>query len=714
LLFNETSDEFFLNHDRGSLLGDAHVDLAFIDGLHEYSQVLRDFANVEQWSSPASTVVLHDVLPPTVRAASRERVSGQSCGDVWQIVACLNEHRPDLACFLIDSPPAGLLIVQELDPLNQVLAAKMQQILGSVPVSGPPYERAVVEYLASVSPQAPEDIFVHLQSTVRGESATSEPVDCCIAVDAEKNRAPIQAPPIPPAALLPREPMNRESVVPGLINSLTDQAEVFRIGPELNPRVQPLDPGQFKFFGFGESLPRVERAVRSVGIRNGLREVTVVDHALVQPIAHAYWSNDREPSGVFDAAGRSVSAASLTRKGGRRILGIETRALDNDEVLTLDEEVVFLGWYRAHFGHFLLESMARTWVLGELPSHVRVMFLNGSATDDSPVPRDILKALGVPAERVLEVNRPFRIRRLIIPEPLYELGFAAHAQASHPHRVVAERIQQTGRAGRSDQPVYLSRRMLRGGTRHVAGEAQFEDLLRENGVLVVYPDGMGLADQVRIFNRHADIICLQGSGAHGILFALEGPRLHILTPPTIIADYFLTSVLAGSKTTFISCLSGVTDGGPNFPLSLDAGTLCNYLSDAGLLKVPWSGDMMIGNPAISKEFDELVTFARVVEAPRLGQNLDAEALTLATARSADFWPLALALADYHLWESGIAPEPLVHNLVDQMQAERDLGRLIRYRPHVTESVPRIAPTVDPKLAQALATVVCERFGVDCA
>ena len=42
-LFAMTSDAFFARHTRETVLGDDRVDFGFIDGLHEFRQVLRGF-----------------------------------------------------------------------------------------------------------------------------------------------------------------------------------------------------------------------------------------------------------------------------------------------------------------------------------------------------------------------------------------------------------------------------------------------------------------------------------------------------------------------------------------------------------------------------------------------------------------------------------------------------------------------------------------------
>jgi hypothetical protein len=156
-LYPLTSDAFFAEHSRESVLEGATIDLAFIDGLHQFDQVVRDFINVERWSSPSSIVIIHDVIPPSETAATREHGPGQWTGDVWQIVSCLRDYRPDLDCLLVRTPPSGLLIVRNLDPSSDVLAANMDAILRSVPEDGEPYSTAVRDHLANVSAVSPKE-----------------------------------------------------------------------------------------------------------------------------------------------------------------------------------------------------------------------------------------------------------------------------------------------------------------------------------------------------------------------------------------------------------------------------------------------------------------------------------------------------------------------------------------------------------------------------
>lgn len=118
--FEETSDEFFHNHRREDVIGEARVDFAFIDGLHESDQVARDFANIERWSHRDTVVVFHDCWPPNPRMAYRRvdvapGFTGMA-GDCWRIVPFLRRHRPELVMMMLDASPTGLLVVAGLNP----------------------------------------------------------------------------------------------------------------------------------------------------------------------------------------------------------------------------------------------------------------------------------------------------------------------------------------------------------------------------------------------------------------------------------------------------------------------------------------------------------------------------------------------------------------------------------------------------------------------
>jgi cephalosporin hydroxylase len=120
-IFPETSDDFFARQGPADILGNKPLGLGFIDGLHLYEQALRDFINLEAYCGPKSVILFHDTVPLDEPTQRRSCETTFHTGDVWKIVPCLKELRPDLDIFTIATPWTGLTVVTGLDPSSRVL-----------------------------------------------------------------------------------------------------------------------------------------------------------------------------------------------------------------------------------------------------------------------------------------------------------------------------------------------------------------------------------------------------------------------------------------------------------------------------------------------------------------------------------------------------------------------------------------------------------------
>lgn len=124
-----TSDDFFDHGHAQQALGSQAVDFAFIDGLHLFEFALRDFCNIEQRSHADTVIVLDDCLPRNSAEASRERSTVAWAGDVWRVLECLTQERPDLDITVIRAAPTGLALIRNLDPGSRSLDPRDQTLL---------------------------------------------------------------------------------------------------------------------------------------------------------------------------------------------------------------------------------------------------------------------------------------------------------------------------------------------------------------------------------------------------------------------------------------------------------------------------------------------------------------------------------------------------------------------------------------------------------
>lgn len=143
-LYQQTSDDFFRDHDPRRILG-SEVDLAFLDGLHLFEFLLRDFINTERVSATDGLILMDDCLPPSLEMTEREHRpelrrdqsrKGWWTGDVWKVVNVLRKYRPDLRLMAVDVVPTGSVVVSNLDPGSTVLRDRyndiMDEYLGTV------------------------------------------------------------------------------------------------------------------------------------------------------------------------------------------------------------------------------------------------------------------------------------------------------------------------------------------------------------------------------------------------------------------------------------------------------------------------------------------------------------------------------------------------------------------------------------------------------
>ena len=136
-LYQMTSDDFFAAHDLTKLFGGS-FDLAFLDGMHHFEFLLRDFINTEPHAHKDSVVLLHDCFPVNAEMTERERSPRQRkdqkyrglwTGDVWKLIPILKRFRPDLDITCTNCKPTGLAVIGNLDPKNTVLSKNYDAIV---------------------------------------------------------------------------------------------------------------------------------------------------------------------------------------------------------------------------------------------------------------------------------------------------------------------------------------------------------------------------------------------------------------------------------------------------------------------------------------------------------------------------------------------------------------------------------------------------------
>jgi hypothetical protein len=108
LVYRMTSDSFFARS--AAFLRRRKIDVAFVDGLHNCGQVLRDVDNCLSYLAAGGVIAIHDCDPPSATAAlpdldearRQPDFDGKWHGDVWRAIVQLRATRRDLRVCVLD------------------------------------------------------------------------------------------------------------------------------------------------------------------------------------------------------------------------------------------------------------------------------------------------------------------------------------------------------------------------------------------------------------------------------------------------------------------------------------------------------------------------------------------------------------------------------------------------------------------------------------
>ena len=153
---------------------------------------------------------------------------------------------------------------------------------------------------------------------------------------------------------------------------------------------------------------------------------------------------------------------------------------------------------------------------------------------------------------------------LTVPQPSFEhMHFA--------HQIHAECLREIGAFFThgdvlSDEgPLYLSKARLDRGVHSFVNEQEMEDEFARQGVRIVHPETLSIAQQIDILRRHRTLLGCVGSHFHSTVMLPEGRRIVGLTYADYLHSNFeLHDKLSGNKASYYYAPSTKKIDDPNF------------------------------------------------------------------------------------------------------------------------------------------------------
>lgn len=251
-------------------------------------------------------------------------------------------------------------------------------------------------------------------------------------------------------------------------------------------------------------------------IEDALREEIVeVPNGIVVPVAKAEKNAPAQQSGVLDAEGNFVEASSTLRPVGR--FNHAPPMPDPADIAYLPGRYMYGGVMFGHFGHFLMDTLARIWAVERLRGKIDAIIFTPKVNGDRAehllrTQLPLMRGLGVD-QQIIQLSEPTRVGMLYVPYQGIGIGdgweLATEAFRNHMRRHAGRDIPPKG-----PLRVYLSRSALGPGLASYLSEATLERHLEAAGYVVVHPQKLTKQEQIALYKAARYIISPDGSPLH--------------------------------------------------------------------------------------------------------------------------------------------------------------------------------------------------------
>lgn len=273
---------------------------------------------------------------------------------------------------------------------------------------------------------------------------------------------------------------------------------------------------------------------------------------LIPPLSDQRWANS---TGVFDANGQ-FRHESLTRRG-YLIEGQIGRFGEKPEK-KLSGRHIYGGQLNHHFGHFLCESLARLWVLGELREPVESILLmprrRGSHRGLQAYHRALFDAFGLNIP-IRVVEEPLTVEELILPEQGFGIGEDAVGTEKFRAYVREHFLPDVQPEG--PERLYISREAMRLTAGAILGESQISKHLCRQGYEQFHPEKHDIRTQVARYKAAKKIVSVEGSALH--LFGFVGNPSQEVAVIARRSDHFAAEAMVKQLHSFCGISAKLVD-----------------------------------------------------------------------------------------------------------------------------------------------------------
>lgn len=235
--------------------------------------------------------------------------------------------------------------------------------------------------------------------------------------------------------------------------------------------------------------------------------------------------------GVLDSEGSYIESSGIRERcfGGYVVNNVEKE----------DSTVVFLGYFVKHWGHFLAETVARTWYClrddQNVDKYVLYVDENGSK-DIYGNYLEYFKLLGI-ANKLELINCPKRYKRVVVPEMGYDRTIYYSDEFKRVFDLIIQKAEENTGEETWPKKVFFSRSSFAKANETEIGMEMLDSLHKTNGYAVLAPEKLTLSEMVNYINHSEICVATSGTLSHNFLFAKDGKKVIVIERQPCINEY---------------------------------------------------------------------------------------------------------------------------------------------------------------------------------
>lgn len=257
-----------------------------------------------------------------------------------------------------------------------------------------------------------------------------------------------------------------------------------------------------------------------------------VDNGTILPTiedSHKLWGK----GGVLDSNGEFVEESSSGYLFGGKY--------DYDELFVdyYEEEVIFLGPFLKHWGHYICDIISRLWYILDNPKKYKIAycgwsFYNGSSYITGNY-LELLELLGISSEQLINIQKPTKFKKIIIPDFSFIPGKYYTKEFINILDTIVKNVDIT--IDNYPENIYFSRLSFSTANDKEKGEERIVELLKEKNYAIISPEKLTFKEQLFYWNHCKNICMISGSISHNLMFSRTKNQIIILNKTDMINNY---------------------------------------------------------------------------------------------------------------------------------------------------------------------------------